>query len=448
MPLENNLKNMKRREFLKYVGLSTGMLPFLSGLPSLAESVQSQSRPPQRFIFMFSPNGTIPDEFWPDETGSSFQLKQILQPLSPFKNRLMTVKGISNKIRGDGDGHMRGMSCMLTAKELFPGNIQGGSDTPAGWCSGISIDQEISNFFQSREATRTRFGNLTLGVAVPHRADPWTRWVYGGPNDPIAPIDDPYQLFGQLYNQMQDAQTTRSILDPLKEDLRKVARFVSAEDRDLLEAHARFIREMETEMESLSQQQLTHAVPDLEPGIVLENDSIPQVSRMQIDLLANAFANDMARVATLQYTNSVGNARMSWLGITEGHHALSHDPDLNTESKDKLTRINIWFAEQLAMLAARLDSIPEPGHDGSLLDHTTIIWTNELGKGNSHTLNNIPFVFVGNGLGFKTGCAFQFDNVAHNRLWMSCAHAVGHNISSFGNPEHSSQGPLNLTTPA
>ena len=65
---------------------------------------------------------------------------------------------------------------------------------------------------------------------------------------------------------------------------------------------------------------------------------------MQIDLMVSGFVNDMNRVASLQYTNSVGNAKMRWLGIEEGHHSLSHDPDLNEESQAKLTKINTWFA--------------------------------------------------------------------------------------------------------
>src|SRR5829696_6713907 len=99
---------------------------------------------------------------------------------------------------GIGDGHMRGIGCLLTGIELFPGNIQGGSDTPAGWAKGISIDQEIKNFLQKDAATKTRFGSLELGVMVPERADTWTRWSYAGPNKPLAPIDDPYQTFNKL----------------------------------------------------------------------------------------------------------------------------------------------------------------------------------------------------------------------------------------------------------
>jgi hypothetical protein len=80
-----------------------------------------------------------------------------------------------------------------------------------------------------------------------------------------------------------------------------------------------------------------------------------------------------------------------------------------------------------------------------MLDHTTILWTNELGKGNSHTHDDIPFVLCGGGLGFKSGRALQFEKVPHNRLWLSIAHAFGHNIQTFGNPDLSSGGPLALS---
>src|SRR5436309_1152945 len=152
------------------------------GLPSLG--LASPVRPRQRLVIMFSPNGTIPSAYWPDEAGSEFKLKEILSPLEAFKDRMLVLHGLSNKVRGDGDNHMRGMSCLLTGIELFPGNIQGGSDTPAGWAKGISIDQEIKNYFQGKEETRTRFGSLEFGVMVPERADTWTRWSYSAANKP------------------------------------------------------------------------------------------------------------------------------------------------------------------------------------------------------------------------------------------------------------------------
>ena len=133
------------------------------------------------------------------------------------------------------------MGCLLTGIELFPGNIQGGSDTPAGWAKGISIDQEIKNFLQSRPETRTRHGSLEFGVMVPDRADTWTRMVYAGPNKPIAPIDDPYQMFGKLYGRMKDQESLKSIMDELKEDLNKVSSVVEL-GRPAASRRARHVR--------------------------------------------------------------------------------------------------------------------------------------------------------------------------------------------------------------
>ena len=178
---------MNRRTFLQTTGLSAALLPFLGGLPSLRAASTAGNRR-QRIIFVFSPNGTIPGEFWPDMTDNGLKLKRILSPLEAWKDKMLVLRGVADQVRGDGDNHMRGMSCLLTGTELYPGNIQGGSHTPAGWAKGISIDQELKNYLQADPATRTRFGSLELGVAVPNRADPWTRWSYAGPNQPVAPI--------------------------------------------------------------------------------------------------------------------------------------------------------------------------------------------------------------------------------------------------------------------
>ena len=197
-----------RREFLRDLGLQSAALPFLMNLPGLgfANNVGDPPRRKQRLVVMFTPNGVIPGAFWPEEVGGQFTLKESVSPLEPFKAQTLFLKGVCDKVRGDGDNHMRGMGCLLTGTELFPGNIQGGSDTPAGWAKGLSIDQEIKEFLQGDPATRTRFGSLEFGVMVPDRADTWTRMVYAGPNKPIAPIDDPYQMFAKLYGRPRTAK--------------------------------------------------------------------------------------------------------------------------------------------------------------------------------------------------------------------------------------------------
>jgi hypothetical protein len=437
-----------RREFLRKAGLSAMGVNLALGLPSLVPAADSDATArKQRLIFVFSPNGVIPKHFWPDTLGEEFELKRILQPLAEFKDQTMTLHGVCNKIKGDGDGHMRGIGCLLTGIELYPGDIQGGSDTPAGWSQGISVDQHIKNRLQADPRTQTRFGSLEFGVMVPDRADTWTRMSYAGPNQPIAPIDDPYQMFDRLYGKAKNQKVLASVLDGLADDFRRLEALIGKEDRRILQEHLEMLRQVEKDLQTEASSKaepsdVSHAVPNLPPNVEEENDNMPQITRMQTDLLVNSLVADFARVASLQITNSVGQPRMKWLDIDEGHHSLSHEPDSNEEAYEKLIQINTWYCEQVAYLAKRLAETPEPGGDGSLLDNTTIVWTNELGKGNSHTRNNIPFVIVGGGLGWRTGRALDFQRVPHNRLLMSFCEAMGHPADSFGNPDFCGAGPL------
>ncbi|WP_442509062.1 DUF1552 domain-containing protein [Novipirellula sp. SH528] len=437
---------LSRRDFLTKLGVSAAAANFLFSLPSLGWAASTSARK-QRIVFLFSPNGVIPAHFWPEKVGRDFDIKRILEPLAGFKDQMMTLHGVCNKIQGDGDGHMRGIGCLLTGVELFPGDIQGGSDTPAGWSQGISIDQYLKNQMQAVPEKQTRFGSLEFGVMVPDRADTWTRMSYAGPNQPVAPISDPYQMFDKLYGQSKNRELLASVLDDLSEDFRRVEKMISSEDRRILEEHVAMVRSVEKELQTELEQSkknadVGHAIPDMPANVETENDNMPQIAKMQIELLVNSFAADFARVATYQISNSVGNPRMRWLGIDEGHHGLSHEPDKNEDAYEKLIKINTWYCEQVAFLAKRLLETPEPDGSGSLLDNTTIVWTNELGKGNSHTRDNIPFVMVGGGLGFDTGRALKFNRVPHNRLLLSFAEAMGHPVESFGNPDYCGDGGL------
>src|SRR6516164_7864105 len=131
---------------------------------------------------------------------------------------------------------------------------------------------------------------------------------------------------------------------------------------------------MEHELRAAAESKACHKVPEFEPGVNEQNDNIPRISKMQIELMVDSFVNDFSRIATLQYTNSVGGAKMHWLGVDEGHHELSHEPDTNEPAQEKLTKINRWFCEQLAYLCKKLAETPEPGQPGCLLDNTVIVW--------------------------------------------------------------------------
>ena len=112
-----------RREFLRDLGVGAAAMPFLLNLSSIGLANQQQRK--QRLVVIFSPNGIVPNNFWPDEEGDKFTFKPILKPLEKLQDKTLILRGVCDRIRGDGDAHMRGIGCLLTGIELFPGNIQG-----------------------------------------------------------------------------------------------------------------------------------------------------------------------------------------------------------------------------------------------------------------------------------------------------------------------------------
>ena len=157
-----------------------------------------------------------------------------------------------------------------------------------------------------------------------------------------------------------------------------------------------------------------------------------------------SLACDLTRVASIQWSTSVSNKVFSWLGISEGHHDLSHEGDTNGDAQSKLIQINTWYAEQFAYLVAALKAVPEG--DGTMLDNTVILWCNELGIGNLHSRTDVPYVLAGGCGGyFKTGRHLQYDGENHNNLMVSLCNAMDVNVSTFGNPAYCT-GPLSKLT--
>jgi hypothetical protein len=163
-----------------------------------------------------------------------------------------------------------------------------------------------------------------------------------------------------------------------------------------------------------------------------KNDNAPALGKLQMDLMVMALACDLTRVASLMWTNSVGQMSFPWIGITDRQHDLSHNGDSDTVSKDKLIKMNTWYSEQFAYLLTRLNDVKEGA--GTLLDNTLVLWGNELGKGNSHTRDNIPFVLAGGAGGaVKTGQYLVADKRPHNDLLLAVCHAMGMTgLTTFG----------------
>ncbi len=392
---------------------------------------------PRCFLVMFSPNGTILDNWTPSGGESDFTLPAILEPLGEHQSDLVIVSGVDQR-GGGGDGHQNGMGGMLTGQPLLSGRFAGVGAPPAGWAAGPSVDQRIAEVV----GRGLPFRSLELGVQT-GSADNWGRMCYRGRNQPLPPRDDPGRVFDEVFGGAAldpDERARRkarrsSILDHVKGEFAELSAELGAADRARLDAHLSYVREVEARLDQLNDSPATCELPE-RPSLGVEgNDAFPAVGAAQIDLMVLALSCGLTRVASLQWSRSVSEVRHTWLDIEEGHHGLSHAPDSDTAARDKLTRINQWYATQFATLIAKLKAVPEG--EGTLFDRCLLLWANELGTGNTHSRKDAPYVLAGSAGGaLETGRFLAFDgDVPHNDLLVSILNAMGVPDTTFGASE-------------
>ena len=425
---------LSRRRFLKGSAGVAFALPWLELLD--ARTAHAAAAPTQRFGVMFSPNGTVASNWVPAGTESAFTLSPILAPLTEHQSDLVIIEGVDQQ-GGGGDGHQNGMSGMLTGAPLLAGSFAGVGAPPAGWASGPSVDQRIADAL----GRSTPYRSLELGVQV-GAADNWGRMVYRAAGRPLPPRDDPRRVFEDLFGaaRMDPAERERlqarraSVLDFVKEQLGQVSSKAGADDKQRLDRHLTYVRDVE---QRLQQQGATLDACQLPPAPTLSpdgNDAFPTVGALQIDLLVLALGCGLTRVASLQWSRSVSQTRFTWLGIDETHHDLSHLPDADAVAQDKLTRINTWYAEQFASLIAGLKGYSEG--DRTLFDQCLLLWCNELGTGNTHSRKDAPYVLAGSAGGaLTTGRYLRSGDVPHNNLLESVMHLLNVPDQTFGKAE-------------
>ncbi len=431
-----------RRNFLRGLG-ATVALPMLPSLNAYAQD----GNYPKRLLIMFSANGTVPATWIPSGGETDFQLSDILQPLAPHRDHLLILEGVDmvSARNGIGDGHQKGMAHMLTGTELLPGPFQGGGGAgTAGYAGGISVDQHIANEVGQNDV----FKSLEFGVQC-GGSNNWSRMSYSGPDAPVAPETNPYNAFDRIFRDIggdpfgleRIRAQRQSVLDFVKDDFDSIRNKVAQADLHRIDAHFDHIRSLEGRLSMGNDLGVACEQPNLGQQINPDNnDNFPVVGQLMMDMIVMAFACNLTKVATMQFSRSVSGTRFPWVGVDDRHHDLSHEGDNNADAVTKLTTINRWYAEQFAYLCDQMKQIPEG--NGTMLDNTVIVWCNELGKGNSHTRNNVPYVMAGSGGGhFQTGRFLEYNDDPHNNLLVSLCNAMGVQTNTFGNPAYCT-GPL------
>jgi Protein of unknown function (DUF1552) len=430
-----------RRTALRGLGAAVA-LPLLEAMTRGTPTARAaDGGHPLRLAFVYVPNGVHMPDWTPRTTGAGFELPAILQPLQPFRDDLLVLSGLTldaARAHGDGGGdHARAMAAFLTGRHP---RKTGGADLRAG----VSVDQLAAE----RVGKATRFPSLeigceggTVGGACDHgySCAYQTNLSWRGEATPAAKETDPRQLFERLFGGRPGGETDAararresghaSVLDFVAEDAGRLRAKLGTADRRKLDEYLTGVREVE--------QRLARAQPVAEVGQskFTRPNGVPadfrDHLRLMADLLALAFQADLTRVATFVFANDGSNRSYHGIGVPEGHHDLSHhggDP----AKQAKVRAVNTFHVEQLAYLLGKLKSLPEG--DGTLLDHSLILYGSGISDGDAHSHENLPILLAGRGHGaVVTGRHVRYPaETPLTNLHLSLLERLGVPLDAFG----------------
>lgn len=418
-----------RRTFLKGTGV-TMALPWMASLAS----ANNQSQPPKRFAVLFSGNGFHSKEWWAKGEGRELALGKVLEPLSPFKERLLLINGLFNAEALKGNIHSSQTGNLLSGAPLASGGeIR----------SGTSIDQVIAQTY----GASCKVPSLVLGCEASnpsvHKNYSMLYSSHISWSSPTTPT--PLELYPALaFDRLFKDDATKGdagVLDAVLDDAKAFRPRLASGDARKLDEYLDSVREVERRIENAGKRgELQGKRPNPKPLAARPADGIPQNiaehMRLMCDIVALGFQTDTTRVATLKLNNDHSSLRFPNLGVDYMiHHLLSH-----SDSADWL-KVNRFFLEQLAYLAGKLDSIKENGQ--SVLDNSTILYCSSMLTGN-HEATRLPVVLVG-GLGgtIRTGraldCAARPERKMCN-LFLSLLDRYGVKLPEFGDAKNRLEG--------
>jgi hypothetical protein len=424
------MRNISRRNLMLSAGGISLALPLLRSLGARADIIQ----PPKRLILIYTANGTVPTDWQPRALRSStdFDLGTILEPLAPYQDRLVGMTGVHSAAglteANPGGPHQRGIGSLFTGALLQTGQFSDGCGSLAGWAAGPSIDQLLAR----TSLGETPLRSLELGVRCVEN-DVQGRISYSAAGSPLPPIIDPKLTFSRLFERPAAGPITRDqlVIDAVLDQWKLTRKRVGAEDGHTLDQHAELILDLERRLKE-STPSPECAAPSAPLALNPDNEvDMPAVSRAQLDLVAAALACDLTRIVSLQYSTGFNRIAYPWLDSKGEGHSLSHSGASDLESMRALAGRSRWHASEIAYLAGKLAAIPEG--DGNVLDSTLIVWGTEVSQGNSHSLEDIPYLLVGNAQGsIRGGQWLNYMGRSGNDLLITIAQAFGLPLTSIG----------------
>jgi len=438
---------LSRRTFLRGAGVAVA-IPWLEAMlprAAFARGLVSAPAAPLRFAFCFVPNGKWMESWTPATDGASAPLPDALPPtllpLAALRDRLLVVSGLAHRnaeALGDGPGdHARSAACFLTG--AHPKKTEG-----AEIRNGVSLDQRIA----AAIGAATRFPSLEVGCAPPlvsGGCDSGYSCAYScniswqSETTPQLKETNPRAFFERLFGAGDDLSPEqrarrlarrKSLLDYAAADARRLSVQLGAVDRRRLDEYLTGIRELEVRIEKAERAATTEPAAQLTRPAGVPGDHGEHI-RLLADLLAVAFQADLTRVATHMFANDGDNRSFPEIGAPEGHHEASHHGN-DRRKIDFVEKIDRFHVEQWAAFVARLAATPDG--DGTLLDHSLVLYGAGISDGNRHNHDQLPLALAGGGNGtVRSGRHLRVaDPTPACNLFLSLLDRAGVRAASFG----------------
>lgn len=432
--------SLHRRTFLRGMG-ATLALPLLDAMvPALSALGRTAATPPTRLGFVFVPNGLILREFLPATEGKGFELPRILAPLTPYRDQLTIVSGLANAagdaLDASSGPHSRGSGTWLNGmrpRRTEGADIQAGTTVDQYAAKALGRDTPLPSLELALEPNFMT-GNCEGGYSCAYI----NTLSWRTPSLPLPMETNPRVVFERLFGEPGDPASRRaqldldrSILDSVTADLDRLQQQIAPADRRTVNEYLDAVRDVEHRIQQTERR--ASEAPELEMDAPF---GIPPVfedhARLMFDLLFLAYQADITRVSTFQIARELSHRAYTELGVSEAHHDISHHGN-RAEAMEKNTRINEFHMGLFAHLVDKMHNTPDG--DGTLLDHSILLYGASFGDGNLHVPHNLPVALLGRGSGTLDAgrhVKARFDTPFMN-LGLSLLDKVGvHDVESIG----------------
>jgi hypothetical protein len=427
-------KSLSRRTILRGMGAGVA-LPFLDAMiPAFTPLAKAAARPRLRFGAIYFPNGAIMQQFTPATAGAGFEFTPILKPLEAFKDALLVVTNLTRSHPGSQVGdHAVSAAGFLTG--VWPKRTEA-EDVLANTTIDQIVAQQIGQDtpLPSLEVATEDFTGYVGGCSPGFSCAYLNTISWSTPTTPLPMETNPRTVFERLFGEAGSAaqrrariEKERSILDSVSQETSDLARGLGSRDRARLTDYLANLREIERRIQQTeSRNGAEVTAPDAPIGVP---DSFDEHVGLMFELLAAAWQADVTRVFTFMMSRELSQRTYPNIGVTEQHHSVSHH--LNSPEKmAQVVKINTYYVQLYARFLAKLRAT-EDG-DGSLLDHSLIVYGAGMADSNAHATDPLPLVAAGGGVGQGHRHILVRTRSPVGNLWRNVAGKFGKPIEQFG----------------